>query len=358
MVPSALSDMALELSLCAMRSVGGFLKEASTTATASVEGSRAARLEEFINRLDEEKRKIEAFKRELPLSVRLLGHVIEGLNREANRCRGEKMGFVFEELKNSKVAEDGGEESERDCKDKKNWMSSAQLWSDNYSESNDDFKNHDKMISQEEEEEGDRRRHRKGNLFLEHTSRNGRGAFVPFKGLTTSCKEEQKSEVSLHSPAINEKLPHVKIATNNHRAGNCGSKASILLPEPSPAAAGSPLSLQQSSRKSRRCWSQELHRCFVLAIQQLGGAQVATPKQIRQQMKVDGLTNDEVKSHLQKYRLHGQRVTNASAITTQSSQHSVSLFSPPQLGCSTYPLSVTGRDSLEEDGNSESFNWR
>ncbi|KAM1627621.1 hypothetical protein ACFXTN_014454 [Malus domestica] len=35
------------------------------------------------------------------------------------------------------------------------------------------------------------------------------------------------------------------------------------------------------------------------ALQQLGGSHAATPKQIRELMKVDGLTNDEVKSHLQ-----------------------------------------------------------
>jgi len=104
---------------------------------------------------------------------------------------------------------------------------------------------------------------------------------------------------------------------------------------------------QQQSRKVRRCWSTELHRQFVAALNQLGGPQgepssssgtkftiflsnfgppacscliachirniylelmssfihavsaVATPKQIRELMKVDGLTNDEVKSHLQ-----------------------------------------------------------
>nr|GMD77155.1 transcription factor HHO3-like [Ipomoea batatas] len=65
----------------------------------------------------------------------------------------------------------------------------------------------------------------------------------------------------------------------------------------------------QSQRKQRRCWSPELHRRFLQALQQLGGSHVATPKQIRELMKVDGLTNDEVKSHLQKYRLHTRRPT-------------------------------------------------
>ncbi|KAG6420658.1 hypothetical protein SASPL_117194 [Salvia splendens] len=63
----------------------------------------------------------------------------------------------------------------------------------------------------------------------------------------------------------------------------------------------------QTHRKARRCWSPDLHRRFVNALHMLGGSQVATPKQIRELMKVDGLTNDEVKSHLQKYRLHTRR---------------------------------------------------
>jgi len=53
----------------------------------------------------------------------------------------------------------------------------------------------------------------------------------------------------------------------------------------------------------------ELHRRFVSALQKLGGSQgkklifclllFIQPKQIRELMQVDGLTNDEVKSHLQ-----------------------------------------------------------
>ena len=91
--------------------------------------------------------------------------------------------------------------------------------------------------------------------------------------------------------------------------------------------------VNQLNKKQRRRWSPELHRRFVNALHQLGGSQctckissliiyimfifshcwmfkdnriycfvaivVATPKQIRALLKVDNLTNDEVKSHLQ-----------------------------------------------------------
>ncbi|CAL9148738.1 unnamed protein product [Musa hybrid cultivar] len=62
-----------------------------------------------------------------------------------------------------------------------------------------------------------------------------------------------------------------------------------------------------SQGKTRRWWSEDLHKRFLDALQQLGGCHAAKPKHIRELMKVDGLTNDEVKSHLQKYRLHARR---------------------------------------------------
>uniref|UniRef100_A0A804IYS3 HTH myb-type domain-containing protein n=1 Tax=Musa acuminata subsp. malaccensis TaxID=214687 RepID=A0A804IYS3_MUSAM len=310
--PAAMgSEVGLALQLCAMRTVGGFVKDAATESA-----GRAARLVESIKILEEEKRKIEAFQRELPLCMHLLGEgpldasfslsfhwirflavlripvaVIDGLKKETERCGGGCFGRVLQELLpvESRVEEDG----EVKVDDKMNWMSSAQLWSDNYGEND---------ISHENHEEG--RRQGKENLFLECKSPGGDGAFLPFEALSTvSASSEEKK------PAA---------ALPDRRGCGRGPKSVGRAPEssPAPATVCGRLGFQsqhQPSRKARRCWSQELHRRFTVAIQQLGGAQVATPKQIREVMKVEGLTNDEVKSHLQKYRLHAGKLPNASS---------------------------------------------
>ncbi|KAK4800735.1 hypothetical protein SAY86_021222 [Trapa natans] len=127
------------------------------------------------------------------------------------------------------------------------------------------------------------------------------------------------------------------------------------------------VSQQQSARKQRRCWSPELNRLFVNALQQLGGAQAATPKKIRQLMQVDGPTNDEVKSYLQKYRLQTQRPSSTSGsqglygdqsddviASKGSNSQSRSPQGPMQLGGSAGDVSITGGDNMEDDKDSKS----
>ncbi|GLU10281.1 hypothetical protein SLE2022_271000 [Rubroshorea leprosula] len=65
---------------------------------------------------------------------------------------------------------------------------------------------------------------------------------------------------------------------------------------------------QSISKKKRMSWTEENHTRFLRALHQAGGIDAATPKRILEKMQVKGLTNDQVKSHLQKYRLHQRSI--------------------------------------------------
>ncbi|KAL4181275.1 hypothetical protein AMTRI_Chr12g236410 [Amborella trichopoda] len=227
---------------------------------------------EYMEALEEEKRKIQVFQRELPLCLHLVTQAIntcreqlELSNEEvpARSGYGETSGedppleefFPLKRSTSETTQAPAGEKKRKpeDQNDKPDWLRSVQLWNS----------------------DADPSRNEDAGLNPKLGTKKQRGAFQPFS-------REREGRAEAVSGSGNER---VKVREKEREREKEG----------------------QPNRKSRRCWSPELHRRFLHALQQLGGSHTATPKQIRELMKVDGLTNDEVKSHLQKYRLHTRR---------------------------------------------------
>ncbi|XP_042431323.1 transcription factor HHO5-like isoform X1 [Zingiber officinale] len=367
------AEVRLDLALFTARTVAGFLKAASETESGD---TRVARLEESVRSLEEERRKIEVFKRELPLCMHLLNDVIKGLEKELEQCRGERYARVFGELipiGRKFEEEERRVKPERGAVETMKWMSYSQHRIDN-SARNDRRDDEIEKV----EGSGDLNRKKKENLFLESKRLSG-GAFVPFKGpstVTVNSKEEKLDfpEKSTHASATDSGALSLSTVNDGHRVSSSTSKGVRKTPLKTDDHPSSSQSQHQAPRKVRRCWSPDLHRRFLSALKQLGGVQVATPKQIRELMKVDGLTNDEVKSHLQKYRLHAKKVSTsdlesqsipiiAGGLPDAEERHSSS--SRPSVSQSDSPqsplqltLSNTAGNCLEEDGKSESYSWK
>ncbi|KAG7540089.1 Myb domain [Arabidopsis thaliana x Arabidopsis arenosa] len=222
---------------------------------------KLSEIDVYVGKLEEEMKKIAVFKRELPLCMLLLTEAIEALNEEARKGSSVM-------ASNGKFDEREGAKPETD---KKSWMSSAQLW----------ISNPNSQLQSTNEEED---RCMTQNPF--QTCNQG-GAFLPFN---RPPPPPPPAPLSLMTPTSDMMMDCSRIEQNHnhHHQFNKPSSQSHHI----------------QKKEQRRRWSQELHRKFVDALHRLGGPQVATPKQIRDLMKVDGLTNDEVKSHLQKYRMH------------------------------------------------------
>ncbi|KAG8473618.1 hypothetical protein CXB51_036002 [Gossypium anomalum] len=379
------------------KTITNFLREVSLIGNVS---DKVSKLDAFVKGLEEEMKKIDAFKRELPLCMLLLNDAILVLKEESTQCMARNVEPVLEEfipLKNKEEdnhsEEDGSlittkkeEDCNNDCnnnKDKKNWMSSVQLWN-----IDDDYCSSDHKLDTKRNDE-DPCKSRGGG---------GRG-FMPFKAnLGFAVRKEEKQETPVHGLTLS--TPGIKNLKEESSSTGSRSSCSRAVPFSATNARSSfrsapPVGLsnhllqhqqQQTGRKQRRCWSPELHRRFVNALQQLGGSQVATPKQIRELMQVDGLTNDEVKSHLQKYRLHTRRLPATTTTITPanqsglvlggghawmcqdqfgesskgSSSQSGSPQGPLQLATNTGGTSTTGCESMEddEDAKSECYSWK
>ncbi|KAL7142755.1 hypothetical protein ABFS83_08G145000 [Erythranthe nasuta] len=283
------------------------------------------KIEEFLARLEEERLKIDAFKRELPLCMQLLTNAMEASRQQLQTQRTNQEGRPILEqfipLKNTSNNSCNNNISDKEANlsaDKANWMTSAQLWN---------------QESGEEDEEEEETKpppsplrtilppQEISDFKLGFTNEGkkvingGGGAFLPFSSSSSMNCGEGFPELALANSSRNEEIKNSSSSSevvknicrreNSVVGGGSTEREQVVVSGGAAASNGS-----QTNRKARRCWSPDLHRRFVNALHMLGGSQgknMATPKQIRELMKVDGLTNDEVKSHLQKYRLHTRR---------------------------------------------------
>ncbi|XP_023638977.1 putative two-component response regulator ARR20 [Capsella rubella] len=76
-------------------------------------------------------------------------------------------------------------------------------------------------------------------------------------------------------------------------------------------------------KKPRMSWTPDLHQKFEAAVEKMGSVEKAFPKQIlkcmQEEMNVQGLTRNNIASHLQKYRQGANKKTSASQETREDS---------------------------------------
>ncbi|EAY72754.1 hypothetical protein OsI_00620 [Oryza sativa Indica Group] len=260
------------------------------TAVAAASGQATQKLQEFLSRLEEERLKIDAFKRELPLCMQLLNHAMEAYRQQleayqmgsqhgAAAAAAARAPLVLEEfipVKNIGIDVVAADKAAAAAAGGNSVSSEKASW----------------MLALAPAEKA-------ADAITIAAGEVDKKPYAHDNGVVARSREAQNGGKPPSTPPDGQAVP----------------------PPPQP------------HRKARRCWSPELHRRFVNALQILGGAQVATPKQIRELMKVDGLTNDEVKSHLQKYRLHTRRPMPSPAPPTAATPQLVVLggiWVPPE----------------------------
>lgn len=329
-----------------------------TGGTSSIfEDDASQKLATYLRNLQGERGKIEAFKRELPLCMELLDAAIESTKQRVimdDECSdGSKRTQDFMPLK--KRWESSRRSEEKVVLGRPAWMGEAQLWTKHQQQHSStvevDF-GIDQPAGKGAAAAAPRLLHRQGGAFVPF-NRDRQLASPPFSPPTAAAACVVPDAASLSLSTTMSTVPTTTTAATNNNGGD--SEENTRVRDSSDArvsvefAAQTRAAAAQPQRKARRCWSPELHRRFVSALQQLGGSQVATPKQIRELMKVDGLTNDEVKSHLQKYRLHTRRSSPSPSPSSHAPQLLILGWVPP-AECTPPAAAAVGAASQASTG--------
>ncbi|XP_073022952.1 transcription factor HHO6-like [Primulina eburnea] len=232
--------------------IGKFLEEVSRICSVS---EKISKLDEYVSRLEDEMKKIYGFKRELPLCMLLLNDAIVMMKDELMNCRrSSTQPLITKEFipLNKDEIESIKENALTNINDESSWKNSLQL----------------------------------GNLNNDHHFRYS--GFHNIKQMLQPDESRKRAKEEMNNSLeimVKEEDDELSLASN-------------LKAEE-----------KQTTKKQRRSWSPELHHRFVEALLKLGGARAATPRLIRENMAVEDLTLDQVKSHLQKYRIHTRKST-------------------------------------------------
>ncbi|XP_013595685.1 PREDICTED: uncharacterized protein LOC106303881 [Brassica oleracea var. oleracea] len=238
------------------------------------------RREEYIEALEEEQKKIQVFKRELPLCLSLVTQAIESYRKELSEFSRSE--HIQSEGSERTTSEFEGRDGCIALSEEFVPIKSCERVKDDEAENNVDKKKSEWLQLWNQSPDPQPIEDQTTTVVAAEVNENC-GAFQPF----------QKGKLAYSQP-LKAITPTPTASSSTAETG--GNKKEMEQQKQ-----------LQMHRKQRRCWSSELHRRFLHALQRLGGSHAATPKQIRDLMQVDGLTNDEVKSHLQKYRLHTRR---------------------------------------------------
>ncbi|XP_009774339.1 transcription factor PCL1-like [Nicotiana tabacum] len=106
------------------------------------------------------------------------------------------------------------------------------------------------------------------------------------------------------------------------------------------------------NKRPRLVWTPQLHKRFVDVVAHLG-IKNAVPKTIMQLMNVEGLTRENVASHLQKYRLYLKRMQGLSNEGPTSSDH---LFASTPVPQSLQQSGGNGHNSSGYNSNGHNSN--
>ncbi|XP_039015164.1 two-component response regulator-like APRR2 isoform X2 [Hibiscus syriacus] len=107
-------------------------------------------------------------------------------------------------------------------------------------------------------------------------------------------------------------------------------------PEDSRAVAEKPSPNKANRKKSKVDWTPELHKKFVEAVDQLGIDQ-AIPSRILELMKVEGLTRQNVASHLQKYRMQRRHILPKEDDRKCPQRHRLQSYNHPNKPIMAFP---------------------